>query len=151
MLHTLSDSPTIAIRADRIRRPVGILAIAGIPETSHIKAGIPTIKMANPRKYPNTCFIVVSKLSKEIQHSQIEFIWAFVRDEMVPLNENEPCIRNVVSDQPGVLFLDHILGSSENQRPCPDGSKFFRQDIRIMDHQPEHFGVPSGFFTFACK
>ena len=60
MLQTLSDSPAIAIRADRIRRPVGILAITGIPETSHIKAGIPRIKMANPRKYPRTCFMAVS-------------------------------------------------------------------------------------------
>ena len=60
MLHTLSDSPAIAIRADGIKRPVGILAIAGVPETSHIKAGIPRIKKANPRKYPRNCFMAFS-------------------------------------------------------------------------------------------
>jgi hypothetical protein len=44
-------------------------ASAGIPETSHIRAGIPAIKMAKPRKYPRICFI-----PKKVQHSKLIII-----------------------------------------------------------------------------
>jgi hypothetical protein len=48
----------MAIKADKHRRHAGRSAKPGLPATSHIKAGIPTMKMAKPRKYPRTCFII---------------------------------------------------------------------------------------------
>jgi hypothetical protein len=60
MLHTLSESPAIAISDDIRRRLVGRSPQEGLPETSHINDGIPTIKMAKPSKYPSNCFMTSS-------------------------------------------------------------------------------------------
>ena len=56
----LSDRPVMEMIMARYNLATGRSDHAGAPATHHIRAGIPTIKMAKPRKSPKKCFISFS-------------------------------------------------------------------------------------------